>query len=99
VLMNVPQMQEAAKEGAFIEFSGGSLAVADAGAKMDRFADAIRKVGPAFCIVSTDLGQKGNALPPDGLAAIVAALRSRGLTEKELDRMTKQNPAQLLGLP
>jgi hypothetical protein len=99
VLMNVPQMQEAAKEGAFIEFSGGSLAVADAGAKMDRFADAIRKVGPAFCIVSTDLGQKGNALPPDGLAAIVAALRGRGLTEKELDRMTKQNPAQLLGLP
>ena len=99
IQMTVPQMQQAAKEGAFIEFAGGSLAIANAAEKMDSFADAIRKVGPEFCIVSTDLGQKGNALPPDGFAAIVAALRSRGLTEQELDRMTKQNPARLLGLP
>ena len=99
ILMTVPQMQEAAKEGAFIEFAGGSLAIANAAAKMDSYADAIRKVGPEFCIVSTDLGQKGNALPADGLVAIVAALRSRGLSQQELDRMTKQNPARLLGLP
>jgi hypothetical protein len=49
--------------------------------------------------VSTDLGQKGSALPPDGFAAIVLALRARGLTEQDTDRMTKQNPARLLGLP
>src|SRR6266699_5729446 len=67
VLMNVPQMQEAVKQGVFIEFVGGSLATADAAARMDRFADAIRKVGPEFCILSSDLSQKGNALPPDGL--------------------------------
>jgi hypothetical protein len=93
----VPQMQADVKEGAFIEFAGGSyLAVAD---RMNGFADAIRKVGPESCIVSTDLGQKGNPLPPDGLAAVVAALRSRGFTAQETDRMTKQNPARLLGLP
>ncbi len=27
---------------------------------VDRFADAIRKVGPEFCILSSDLGQQGN---------------------------------------
>jgi hypothetical protein len=64
VLMNVPQMQEAAKLGAFLEFVGGSLASADAPARLDRFADAIRKIGPEFCILSSDLGQRGNALPP-----------------------------------
>jgi hypothetical protein len=99
VLMDVPQMQEAAKLGAFIEFVGGSLAGADAEARIDRFADAIRKIGPEFCILSSDLGQMGNALPPDGFGAFLAALRGRGFTEQEVDRMSKQNPARLLGLP
>src|SRR5206468_11654217 len=66
ILMDIPRMQQAAKLGAFLEFVGGSLANADAAARIDRFADAIRKVGPEFCILSSDLGQKGNALPPDG---------------------------------
>jgi microsomal dipeptidase-like Zn-dependent dipeptidase len=99
VLMDVPQMQEAAKQGGFIEFVGGSLAAADARARIDRFADAIRKVGPSFCILSSDLGQKGNALPPDGFAAFLLALRDRGFSDQDLDRMSKQNPARLLGLP
>ena len=99
VLMDVPQMQEATRQGAFIEFVGGSLAAADATARIDRFAEAIRKVGPDFCILSSDLGQQGNALPPDGFAAFIAALRAKGFTQQELDRMSKQNPARLLGLP
>ncbi len=98
VLMDVAQMQQAAKEGAFVEFVGGSLAGPGAAARMDSFADALRKVGPENCILSSDLGQKGNALPPDGLAAFIAALRARGLTDAQLDRMSKQNPAQLLEL-
>jgi hypothetical protein len=99
ILMDVSQMQEAAKQGAYLEFVGGSLAAADAAARVDRFADAIRKVGPEFCILSSDLGQKGNALPPDGFAAFIAALGAKGFTDQELDRMSKQNPARLLGLP
>jgi hypothetical protein len=99
ILMDVPQMQEAATRGAFIEFAGQSLATADAAARVSRFADAIRKVGPQFCILSSDLGQKGNALPPDGFAAFIVALRAKGFSEQELDRMSKTNPARLLGLP
>jgi hypothetical protein len=98
VLMDVAQMQEAAKLGAFIEFVGGSLAGADADARMIRFADAIRRIGPEFCILSSDLGQQGNALPPDGFGAFLLALRARGLTEQEIDAMSKRNPVQLLGL-
>ncbi|PYS53725.1 MAG: hypothetical protein DMG13_11215 [Acidobacteria bacterium] len=98
ILMDIPQMQEAAKLGAFIEFVGGSLATADAAARIDRFAEAIRKVGPEFCILSSDLGQKGNALPPDGFAAFLLAVRARGFTAPEIDRMSKQNPARLLDL-
>jgi hypothetical protein len=98
ILMDVAQMQEAAKLGALIEFVGGSLTSADASARMARFADAIRKVGPEFCILSSDLGQQGNALPPDGFGAFLLAMRERGFTEREVALMAKENPARLLGL-
>src|SRR5499427_10892649 len=98
VLMTIPQMQQAAKYGAFIEFVGGSLATADAAARMDRFADAIRKIRPEFCILSSDLGKKGNALPPDGFATFTSALRSSGFSEQETNTMSNRNPARLIGL-
>jgi len=98
VLMNVDEMQQAAKEGAFIEFVSGSLATPDAQKRMDGYADAIRKIGAESCLLSSDLGQKGNALPPDGFAAFIDALRIRGLSTAQLHRMSKQNPAQILEL-
>jgi hypothetical protein len=98
IVMTVPQMQEATKEGAFIEFTGGSMLGRDAPARVDAFADAIRKIGPASCILSSDLGQKGNPLPADGFAGFITALRARGFSDADLDRMSKQNPAALLGL-
>ena len=45
------------------------------------------------------------ALPDDKRAELVdfarflLALRAKGFTEQEVDRMSKQNPARLLGLP
>jgi hypothetical protein len=99
ILMEVQQMQEATRLGAFIEFAGSTLANAGDAARIERFADAIRKVGPQFCILSSDLGQKGNPLPPDGFGEFLAAMRDRGFTEQEIDRMSKQNPARLFGLP
>ena len=99
VLMDVAQMQEAATLGALIEFVGGSLTTADANARLDRFAAAIRAIGPEFCVLSSDLGQAGNALPPDGFGAFLVAMRGRGFTEAEIDRMSKLNPGRLLGLP
>jgi len=99
IRMSVPQMQEAAKLGAFIEFVGGNITDADGKARMDRFADAIKKVGPEFCILSSDLGQKGNPLPTDGFGAFIETMKAHGFTEVQIDRMARRNPATLLGLP
>jgi Family of unknown function (DUF6282) len=99
VSMSVAEMQEAAHLGAYIEFVGGSLTAADAETRMNRYAEAIRQIGPEFCILSSDLGQQGNALPPDGFGEFLVSLRRRGFTSQEVDRMAKQNPARLLGLP
>lgn len=98
VLMSVAQMKEAASMGAFIEFVGGNPEGQGAAARLDAIADAIRQVGPASAILSTDLGQRGNPLPPDGFGAFIDALRKRGFSDRDLDVMAKQNPATLLGL-
>jgi len=98
ILMNLAQMRDAAKSGGVIEFTGSAVAAADARARIDRYADAIRAVGPEHCILSSDLGQEGNPLPADGYGDFLMALRARGFTEQEIAVMAKDNPARLLGL-
>ena len=99
ILMSVPQMQEAAALGAFIEFVGSNIGEDGGPARMDRFADTIRQIGPEFCILSSDLGQVGNPLPAPGFGAFLGAMRTRGFSEEDVDRMSRRNPATLLGLP
>jgi len=94
--MTIPQMKEAAREGAFIEFVGQSMRARDAAERVRRFAEAIRAVGPASCILASDLGQKTTPLPAEGLAAFLEALAAQGFTQAEIDKV---NPAKLLGLP
>ena len=96
--LTVDQAKQAIALGAFIEFCSGTLANAGAQEKIDRFADQIRQLGVEHVILSSDLGQAGNPLPADGFATYLEALRKKGFSDQELDRMAKQNPAMLLGL-
>jgi hypothetical protein len=97
VLMNVEQMQRATSLGAFIEFVGGTVSP-QAASRIDQVADAIRQVGPRFSILSSDLGRRGNAIPADGFAAFLVALRARGFSEEDVAMMSRTNPARLFGL-
>src|ERR1700687_4608049 len=75
VHMTIPQMQEAARAGAYIELDYGGLVGRNPESKIGDYVKPIRQVGPASCILSSDLGQPGNPLHPDGLAAFYEALR------------------------
>jgi uncharacterized protein DUF6282 len=94
VNMSIPEMQQAAKLGAYLEF----VWVRPESDAAKAYVKAIREVGPEFCVLSSDLGQVGNPLHPDGLLELYRYLRSQGFTEAEIDRMSKTNPAKLLGL-
>lgn len=96
--MTVAQMREAAGEGAYIEFVYNAL-LGPQKLEMREYAEAIRAVGPASCILASDLGQAGNPLHPDGLAAFFAGLMREGFSAADIDRMAKTNPARALGLP
>ncbi len=92
--MSVPEMQEAAKLGAYLEFKW----VKPDSEAATAYVTAIREVGPEFCVLSSDLGQPGNPLHPDGLLQLYQYLYRHGFSVAEIDRMAKRNPARLLGL-
>jgi hypothetical protein len=99
VLMTIRQMQEAAGLGAYIEFVYNALIGPNKSFDMPEYAKAIRAVGIGSSILSSDLGQAANPLHPDGLATFFAGLKKQGFTDEEIGRMSKVNPAKLLGLP
>ena len=61
-------------------------------------AAAIRTIGAEHCIMSTDLGQANNPPPAEGMRIFMSALLRKGITEEEIELMTKVNPSRLLGL-
>ena len=89
IQMSIAQMREAAALGAYIEFVYS---------QMSESANAIRQVGAEHSILSSDLGQAGNPLHPDGLETFFSHLRNQNFTAEEIARMSKTNPANLLGL-
>ncbi len=96
--MTIPQMQEAAKLGAYIEFVYNGLIGNSKQFDFADYAKAIRAVGPEHCIFSSDMGQVGNPLHPDGLQMLFDGLKKQGLTQEQIDQMSKVNPARLLSL-
>ena len=96
--MSVAQMKEAAALGAYLEFVYNALIGPNKAFDVPEYAAAIRAVGPAHCILSSDLGQAGNPLHPDGLLAYFKALREQRISVQEIETMAKKNPAALLGL-
>jgi hypothetical protein len=99
VKMTIAQMQQAAKLGAYLEFVYNALIGPNKAFDFAEYAAALRAVGPEHCILSSDLGQAGNPLHPDGLAAFFQGLRDQGFSEQTIEKMAKTNPAKLLGLP
>ncbi len=99
VAMSPEQMKEAARQGAFLEFVGNAVIGTTRSLSFKDYADAMRAVGIDHSILSSDLGQAGNPLHPDGLEAVFRGLREAGLAAEEIERMTRRNPARLLGLP
>lgn len=98
VSMTVPEMQAAVNAGAFIEFVYNALIGPKKQFTFAQYAAAIGAVGPAHCILSSDLGQASNPVHPDGLVAFFAGLRKAGISQADIDLMSKTNPARALGL-
>jgi hypothetical protein len=105
VSMSIPQMQQAARDGAFIEFVYGATLPLNSPLTVPIFAEAIRAIGAQSCIIATDLGGRPaqppnppRPMPPQGLLEFMRKLRAEGISVADINRMAKTNPALALGL-
>jgi hypothetical protein len=64
----------------------------------DRLKRWIELVGPEHTLLGSDLGQKNNPLPVEGLRYTVEKLLDVGIKEHEIEFMIKNNAEVLLGL-
>ena len=99
--LSVVQAQEAARMGAYVEFVyGGTL---EPGSKLTvaKYAEWIRAVGPAHCIISSDLGGARpypRPMPTQGMLDFMNALHKEGISVADINLMAKTNPSRILGL-
>ncbi|MFC1989373.1 DUF6282 family protein [Chloroflexota bacterium] len=95
--LSLEEQQQMAKKGAFIEHC---FSITLPLSRLDpmKIVEAVRVVGAERCIMSTDLGQAHNPAPAEGMRMGIATMLKCGLTEKEVELLTKVNPAKLLDL-
>ncbi len=102
--MSIELQKTAASLGAMLEYPVGTALASNptwSGSdeeKLAAYVNAIREVGPEHVVISSDLGQSMNPIHTDGLAVFLAKLLRAGFSQEEVDRMSKANPAWLLGL-
>jgi uncharacterized protein DUF6282 len=61
-------------------------------------AAAVKELGAKSLLISSDLGQSGNMVHPDGIETAIAAMKKEGISDADIDTMLRKNPARLLGL-
>jgi hypothetical protein len=91
-------MIEAAELGAYIEFVYNGTIGPYKEFELAEYAEAIRLAGVKQSILSTDLGQIVNPPHAAGMLTFLEGMETIGFSQAELDQMTKENPARLLGL-
>lgn len=96
--MTIPQMKEAARLGAYIEFVAGFIIGKRAKFTAQQYFDAIREIGADHVILSSDTGQLNRPFPDDAIAIAAGQLRAKGMTATELRKMMVENPRKLLGI-
>jgi hypothetical protein len=92
--MTLDEMREAAQHGALLEL----VYSPPSDEQLKKEAEAIKTIGAASFVLSSDLGQPPNPLHTEGLLAMYKGLMAHGISAADVDVMARQNPARLLGL-
>ncbi len=99
IAMNIDIQKEFVSKGALLEYCfENTMPLSLEHTTLDQYAEAIHTIGADHIILSTDFGQVYNPTPVDGLRMFIVSLQQRGLSQAEIDMMTKRNPAKLLDL-
>ena len=99
--MTIPEMQEAARLGAYLELCGNAVLPTqppDNRTPVAEYLKTIRAVGADHIILSGDFGQAANPPHVEAWRQFLDIMRKAGVSQQDLDLMSKKNPAKLLAL-
>jgi hypothetical protein len=98
--LDIADQKELVAKGATLEYVACTIASPIFHEQFpDELAGWIEEVGADHLVLGSDLGQFVGPPHPEGLRMVLAALLGEGVPYDDLEKMTKANPAKLLGLP
>jgi len=95
---NLDILKKLAEMGATLSLSFGVCSTLTGRQDIREIAGIIRDVGAEHCCLITDYGQVTNPSPVEGYRVYCQQLYNVGVTEEELDLMTRKNPSRLLSI-
>lgn len=95
----IAQIKEAVDLGAFCEFcSGNALSPIPAPISLDLYKEAVDACGSGHFIISSDTGHPRKTMAPETSRMFGQSLVYKGVKQKDVERMLKENYNQLLDL-
>ncbi|MFH0848806.1 MAG: DUF6282 family protein [archaeon] len=98
VSVPVEEQKKLAEMGAYIEHTFTPCMHLRQRLDPRRIVEAIKAVGAEKCVLSSDMGQPVNPIPIEGFRMFITTMLHLGISQREIDIMTKTNPARLLNL-
>lgn len=98
---SIEQIAKWAKMGAYIEINAGVFPIFQLAnpVSWDVISQIFENVAIEQLVIDSDLGQKGNGSPVEGLYKFIQVLmKDLHVTEQQINKMLKETPAYLLGI-
>jgi hypothetical protein len=96
--LSLEELQRYVGLGAYAEFGYCTVSPMWNHAALTRVVEAIRTVGPERSVLMSDGGQRHNPMPAECLRVFAQSVYESGVSEADVERMIKHNPAELLDL-
>jgi hypothetical protein len=96
--LSIEDQKALAGRGAVLELCGGNLYPIPGMGRIDEYRRVVAEAGARSIILTSDAGQPRKSWPAEVLRIFGQCLLEKGVSQAEIDLMTKENPARLLGL-
>jgi hypothetical protein len=95
---SLDELQGLVDEGATVEFCAAIAYPLISDSSIDRVAQSIERLGARNCILAGDTGAPYIPSTPEGFRSFLQCIHDQGISLKDIDTMTIENPHRLLNL-
>lgn len=96
--LSIAEQETLVNMGATLELCAGNIYPIPGTATIYNYLETIEAVGANNLIISSDAGQPRKSMPYEVIRMFTQCLMEKGITQQQIDAMTKINPSRILGL-